>query len=90
MEEVAAIVFLLQRLDMQRRVLTDVLLKLLGDEDQRVRHAAANAFCRYAALLASVRPHYCYIMPFFLLVVTTSMMSLSFFLLSCTALLQPY
>jgi len=29
--------------------MTEVLLKLLGDEDQRVRHAAASAFCRYFA-----------------------------------------
>ena len=27
--------------------MTDVLLKLLGDDDHRVRHAAATAFCRY-------------------------------------------
>jgi len=43
----------LQKLDLQQRILMDVLLKLLGDEDQRVRHAAATAFCRYSAVLSS-------------------------------------
>lgn len=28
-------------------MLVDVMLKLLGDEDQRVRHAAASAICRF-------------------------------------------
>lgn len=36
-----------QKLDIQQRMLTDVMLKLLGDEDQRVRHAAASAICRF-------------------------------------------
>jgi len=37
----------IQKLDLQQRIMTDVLLMLLGDEDHRVRHAAAAAFCRY-------------------------------------------
>ena len=41
----------LQKLDLQQRILMDVLLKLLGDEDHRVRHAAATAFCRCSAIL---------------------------------------
>ena len=36
----------MQRLDLQQRIMTEVLLKLLGDEDQRVRHAAATAVSR--------------------------------------------
>lgn len=36
-----------QLLRLQDRVLNDVVLYLLGDEDPRVRHVAANTISRY-------------------------------------------
>lgn len=41
---------LLQNLDIQDHVLKDVVLVLLGDEDFRVRHAAATSLCGYVSL----------------------------------------
>lgn len=40
----------MQRLRLQERVLNDVVIQLLGDDDPRVRHVAASAVSRYVLM----------------------------------------
>lgn len=44
--------FVIQRLRLQDRVLSDVMIHLLGDDDPRVRHVAATAVSKYVYLLS--------------------------------------
>ena len=40
--------YLFQHLNLQDHVIKDVIIPLLGDEDQRVRQGAASAIVKYA------------------------------------------